>query len=102
MVIASVGGIDTFYLTEDALKKAHPELFDEESERKCAEDKEEKQMNAERIEWREKSKMDKGKIKARLVTLTDAFREMTREEMRERNKIFVENNEPYMLIEVSE
>ena len=34
MVIASVGGIDTFYLTEDALKKAHPELFDEEPEGK--------------------------------------------------------------------
>ena len=34
MVIAAIGGIDTFYLTEDALKKAHPELFDEEPERK--------------------------------------------------------------------
>ena len=34
MVIAAVGGIDTFYLTEDALKKVHPELFDKEPERK--------------------------------------------------------------------
>ena len=37
MVIAAIGGINTFYLTEDSLKKAHPELFDEEPERKVGE-----------------------------------------------------------------